>query len=479
MKVQTKREKQKAVFKKRIPQYRKNPVLFSKEILNFEPDEWQIAVLLDLANHPKVTVRSGQGVGKTGLEAVALLWFLSCFPYTRVVATAPTRQQLNDVLWSEISKWLDKSPILKKVLKWTKTRVYVTKYSERWFAVARTATKPENMQGFHEDNMLFIVDEASGVADPIMEAILGTLTGDNNKLLMCGNPTKTSGTFYDSFTVDRENYFCHVINARNVRRTNKDNIVTLDRKYGRDSNVVRVRVDGEFPLQEDDVFIALSVIEQSTMTEVIHEKIARISFGVDVARYGNNETIIAQNISGKVTIPIKFRGQSLMTTVGKIVILYKQLISEYPAYRGSIYVNIDDTGLGGGVTDRLNEVKKEQKLSRMVVVPVNAAGKVPDIEIGRAGNKPMKAADYYDDITTFLWSLVRDAMVEGRLCLENDNELVAQLSCRKYYITSNGKIKLESKDDMKKRSIESPDRADAVALSCYEVKTFSLKNLIS
>lgn len=66
---------------------------------------------------------------------------------------------------------------------------------KRWFAVARTATKPENMQGFHEDNMLFIVDEASGVADPIMEAILGTLSGANNKLLMCGNPTRTSGTF--------------------------------------------------------------------------------------------------------------------------------------------------------------------------------------------------------------------------------------------------------------------------------------------
>lgn len=74
---------------------------------------------------------------------------------------------------------------------------------KRWFGVARTATKPENMQGFHEDNMLFIVDEASGVADPIMEAILGTLSGENNKLLMCGNPTKTTGTFYDSHTRDR------------------------------------------------------------------------------------------------------------------------------------------------------------------------------------------------------------------------------------------------------------------------------------
>ena len=91
----------------------------------------------------------------------------------------------------------EQPPLLPKLLKWTKTYVYMIGYEKRWFAVARTATKPENMQGFHEDNMLFIVDEASGVADPIMEAIVGTLAGDNNKLLLMGNPTKTSGTFYE------------------------------------------------------------------------------------------------------------------------------------------------------------------------------------------------------------------------------------------------------------------------------------------
>lgn len=97
---------------------------------------------------------------------------------------------------------MSKSELLSILLKWTKTYVYMVGNEKRWFGVARTATKPENMQGFHEDNMLFIVDEASGVADPIMEAILGTLSGANNKLLLCGNPTRTSGTFYDSHTRD-------------------------------------------------------------------------------------------------------------------------------------------------------------------------------------------------------------------------------------------------------------------------------------
>ena len=184
-------------------------MLFAQEVLLFEPDDWQKQALMDLAESPKVAIKSGQGVGKTGMEAVALLWFLCCYPYPRIVATAPTKQQLHDVLWSEVSKWMSKSPLISDILKWTKTYIYMVGNEKRWFAVARTATKPENMQGFHEDNMLFIVDEASGVADPIMEAILGTLSGSNNKLLLCGNPTRTSGTFYDSHTRDRALYKCH------------------------------------------------------------------------------------------------------------------------------------------------------------------------------------------------------------------------------------------------------------------------------
>ena len=465
----------KRFFQARVREYRKNPVIFAKEVLRFEPDEWQADALTDLAAAPKVAIKSGQGVGKTSLEAVALLWFLCCFPYPRIVATAPTKQQLHDVLWSEVSKWMSKSPLLTEILKWTKTYIYMVGNEKRWFAVARTATKPENMQGFHEDNMLFIVDEASGVADPIMEAILGTLSGDNNKLLMCGNPTRTSGTFYDAFNADRPIYRCRTVSSADRIRTNKQNIDSLIRKYGKDSNVVLVRVYGEFPKQEDDVFIPQYAIEHCTMMDMPDDwTVNRISFGVDVARYGSDETVIAKNISGKITLPVTFRGQSLMTTVGKIVQQYRLAIKEYPQYKGKIYVNIDDCGLGGGVTDRLKEVKLEEKFSRMEIVAVNAAGSVPDKIIDK--NKT-KARDIYENMTTYLWGTVKDAMLSEEICLQNDSELVAQLSCRKYRLTSRGKMALESKDEMKERSIDSPDRADAVSLSCYEEKTFDLSGL--
>lgn len=443
----------------------------------FEPDEWQRNALMDLADNPKVAIKSGQGVGKTGIEAVALLWFLCCFPYPRVVATAPTKQQLHDVLWSEVSKWMSKSPLLSEILKWTKTYIFMVGNEKRWFAVARTATKPENMQGFHEDNMLFIVDEASGIADPIMEAILGTLSGENNKLLMCGNPTRTSGSFFDAFHSDRSIFCCHTISSLDSPRTNKQNIESLIRKYGEDSNVVRVRIKGEFPAQEDDVFISLSLIEHCCMLNLAEDiPISRISFGVDVARYGSDETVIAQNVGGAVTFPAIFSGQSLMATTGKIVQLYRKAIIDYPTYRGMIYVIIDDCGLGGGVTDRLEEVKREEKLSRMVIISVNEAGRVPDDSV--SGESKTKASDVYNDMTTYLWGTVKELLLSEKLSLQNDNELVAQLSCRKYRLTSRGKIQLESKDEMKKRGITSPDRADAVALSCFEKKLFHIGSLV-
>lgn len=452
-------------FKKRVPLYRKDPVLYAGEILKFQPDEWQESALMDLAENPKVTIRSGQGVGKTGLEAVSLLWFLTCFPYPRVVATAPTKQQLHDVLWSEIDKWMSRSPLLQELLKWTKTYVYMIGNEKRWFAVARTATKPENMQGFHEDNMLFIVDEASGVADVIMEAILGTLSGKNNKLLMCGNPTKTTGIFYDSHNRDQALYKRHTVSSMDSSRTNKENIESLIKKYGWDSNVVRVRVRGEFPKQEDDVFIGSELIDQcgSRYYELPEGKgMPQVILGVDVARFGDDETVIYKNFKGHIELAKHRRGQDLMATVGDIVNIYKEIIKRYPDYTGKIYVNIDDTGLGGGVTDRLKEVKKEQKLTRLYVIPINAAEKIEtDTKAGR------EAAEHYNNLTTHMWACLRELLENKDIEIKEDSETFGQVSCRKYTMASNGKLEIEPKKEMKKRGLDSPDRADALALCCY------------
>ena len=446
-----------AAFAKRIPLYQKNPVLFAQEVCKFSPDPWQRDVMMDIASHPRVSVRSGHGVGKTGTEAVTVLWFLTCFKYPKVICTAPTLQQLHDVLWSEIDKWRSKSPLLQELLEWTKTYVYMKGYGKRWFAVAKTASAPENMQGFHEDNMLFVVDEASGIEESIMEAILATLSGGNNKLLMCANPTRTTGTFYDSHHLNRALYRCHRVSSLDSSRTNKENIAAFIKKYGAESNVVKVRVYGDFPTQEDDVFMPLPLVEAAVGRELADEEIGKITLGIDVARYGDDETIIAQNVGGRISLPVIAHGQNLMRTVGDIVIVYRKVLKDHPGYKGVVTAYIDDTGLGGGVTDRLQEVKREEGLHRLEIVPINFGMRPPQ------DGSELK----YADITTFMWANIKELMEAKQLSLENDEELVAQRTVRKYSITSSGRITLERKKDMKSRGIKSPDRADAVALSCY------------
>lgn len=475
-----------------IPQWKASPIQFCREVLMFEPDDWQKSTLNDLRDNPKVAVKSGQGVGKTGVEACALLWFLTCYPDARVVATAPTKQQLNDVLWSEVSKWMNKSPLLPMLLKWTKTYIYVIGYEKRWFAVARTATKPENMQGFHEDNMLFIIDEASGVADPIMEAVVGTLSGVNNKLLMMGNPTRTSGTFYDAFTGDRGLYCCHTVSSRNSPRTNKDNIASMDRKYGKDSNVVRVRVDGEFPQQEDDVFVPISWVEASTQTELCDTTlkalglytdkagnrmpadvsgITQIDIGCDVARFGNDKTCIGYCINEAVKIHKKYNGQDTTWTANNIAKLFL-FLKEHYKYQSVIPIKVDDGGVGGGVVDQLRSYKRsEPKLYEdMIIVPINFG-------------QPIKHK-YYADSTTYMMGIVKDLINpfddngkehKSEIVLPNDNDLVGQLSCRKYFFTSNGKQKVESKKEMKERGLSSPDEADCILLVCLPVNNLKKK----
>lgn len=443
------------ILKIKIPRYKKSPLLFCNEVLKFEPDKWQEKALLDLATYNKVSIRSGQGVGKTGLEACALLWFLCCFPYARVVATAPTRQQLHDVLWSEVAKWQAKSPLLKQILKWTKTRVTMLSQEERWFAVARTATKPENMQGFHEDNMLFIVDEASGVADPIMEAILGTLSGKNNKLLMCGNPTRKTGVFYESHTSDKEIYKTHKISSLDSNRTNKENIESLLRKYGKNSNVARVRVFGEFPIDEDDVFIQTSLVESAIQAEQDLEIITTIDIGVDVARFGDDSTVITSKVNNVVLSLNVRNGIDLVKTAEETIHLALELRKKYN-FDKKIYVKIDDTGVGGGVTDTCRSIKnKNENLDWLIIVPVNF-----NLSVNHA---------YYYDFNTVLWGNLKDLLEENRIVLPNDVDLIGELTNRKKGFSNNGKIKLESKKEMKKRGLPSPDRADSVALAVFPI----------
>ncbi len=451
--------------------YYDDPVAFLEDMLDMNCDDWQGEVASDVAEHAKVAVKSGQGVGKTALEAGLIIWFIVCRPYSKVIATAPTMQQLYDVLWAEIAKWLDSSKV-KNLLTWTKTKVYMNGDSERWFATAKTATKPENMQGFHEDHMLIVVDEASGVADPIMEAILGTLTGEDNKLLLMGNPNRIEGVFFDAFNKDRDKFRTYTVSSRNSKRTSKDNIAMLESKYGKDSDVVRVRIDGQFPKGALDSFISLETVELACSKEnqIKQQDIytaQTLHIGVDVARFGDDKTVIAPRISAKVFEFRKYSKKSTMETAGNIIKCCRDYIARFPHIKKCL-IKIDDTGVGGGVTDRLNEVIREEKFP-YTVIPVNNGNAATD--------------GYYFNLGGQIWGNIKELLennfsnnLQGKkdvqIELPYDEEMIKQLSVRKYHMTSKGKIQLESKEDMKKRGLGSPDTADSLSLALYEPDTW-------
>ena len=431
-----------------IMRYIANPVAFVREILKAEPDEWQIEALKSLADKSRVAIRSGHGVGKTALESWTVCWFLFTRLYPKVVCTAPTQQQLYNILWPEISKWLKKSPILVNLFDYQKTKIYFKALPERWFATARTASTPENMAGFHEEHILFVVDEASGISDEIFEAVEGALTTKDAKLLICGNPTRNSGFFKRAFFEDRELYHTMKVSCSETKRVSNEYCNRLIKQYGEDSDVVRVRVLGEFPKVESDGLIALELIETSTMkdSEIIENE---LHVGVDVARFGNDETVIMPRIGNVVLNFTHYRKTDTMSTVGRIIDIVQSLMKKYSLLNAVIHV--DDDGVGGGVTDRLNEVIVEKSIDATVVACHNG---------GRARDN-----EHYANWITEAWFGLKQRFVDGDITLPKDDELTAQLSTRKYLLNSRDQLIIEDKKTYKKRVGRSPDRADALVLA--------------
>ena len=287
--------------KEAIFYYAEHPIAFVQDIIKAKPDKEQSKILQSVAENQMTTVRSGHGVGKSTVEAWVVIWFMMTRPFPKIPCTAPTQHQLFDILWAEVSKWIRNNPLLQKELIWTKEKVYMKGYSEEWFAVARTASKPDALQGFHADDVLYIIDEASGVDDKIFEPVLGSLSTSGAKLLMCGNPTQLSGFFYDSHNKNRASYATFHIDGRKSSRVSQDFVQTIINMYGEDSDVFRVRVAGDFPLQEDDIFIPLSLIESSIMTECcLPQKPHIVHIGADIARFGDDKTVIGYKIDEKV-----------------------------------------------------------------------------------------------------------------------------------------------------------------------------------
>ena len=404
------------------------------------PSAQQFNAGKQLVKKKKVSIRSGHGTGKSAFLAWCILWFQSCFFPCKIPATAPTGHQLSDVLWAELAKWhrklSEKIPELAREFSWTSEKFSLVSHPQESFAVARTARpeNPEALQGFHSENILFLIDEASGVAENVFQVAEGSLSTEDAYVVMAANPTREDGYFHASHHKMRESWACLHWDGEESPLVSKNYIADMAKKYGIDSPIYQVRVKGNFATATDGV-IPLSLCEAAKVREV--GKVAGdIVWGLDVARFGDDSTALAKRQRNVQVEPTKeWFGKDTMQTVGI-------LKNEYDAAKEKPKkICIDVIGLGAGVVDRAKELG-------LPVVAVNVA---------ESASVDTKYARLRDE----LWFNGRDwlAAMDCKLC--DDDALIAELTTPKYSILSNGKIKVESKDEMKKRGVSSPNRADA------------------
>lgn len=475
-----------------VDYYADRPVYFVEDFFGVTPTEQQGRALEALAlcrrgkyiGKQGVAIRSGHGVGKTATEAWAVSWFLTTRPNPKVPCTAPTEHQLRDNLWAEISLWMSKAKARGNPLPlvWTAERVYMQGHKEHWFAVARTAGKPESLAGFHAEHLLFVVDEASGIKDPIMAVVEGALTTEGAIALLCGNPTRAQGYFADAFGRNRRRWFTITISCEGHPLVSQQWVADMIRQWGYDSDVVRVRVRGLPPKADAEQFILLEWAERAAHMKDIKPGEGGpfdVAIGVDVARYGDSETVITMRWGNYVYPQAVYRHRSVPTVAGLVLRHARELMDRTKVSR--VRIKIDDTGVGGGVTDLLAEEARID--TRLEVVPVNFGGAGDDhytnttgVMYGRLrellrfddGRNIEVAHGSVDEAARQALEALGREPKDTEIKIPNDDELIGQLVARRYKVDKKGRIVLESKEEMKARNLPSPDRADSLALAFYE-----------
>ena len=397
-------------------------------------------------------------------------WFVETHDFAKVPCTAPTSRQLRDILWGELSKWRriadeqsqrrgDHPRFWISTLFRLINDSLIDPMAREWGAFARTAKKetPEALQGFHADHLLFVIDEASGVVEEVFEAAEGALSSPGARVLMLGNPLRNTGTFAASHKHSRGDYTALHFRSQDSPLVDPGYRDRLIRKWGEGSNVVRVRADGDFPRQEDDILISLELTEPCTTREPRQGE-GRRRLGVDVARLGADRTTLVLR-QGSVVDHVKvYAKQDTMATVGCIVaVLQAWQVDE---------VDVDVIGLGAGVYDRLEELRRQGQIA-VEVVPVNVAEKaLPFLHPTDA--QPRLLRDQ-------LWLAMAQWLREDApvFCAEDRGaceDLAGELASVGYGLDSQGHLVVEDKDHIRKRLGHSCDLADG--LGC----TFSIGN---
>jgi hypothetical protein len=419
---------------------------FIKEILKAELQPWQLEVVRELdSGGTKLSIRSGHGVGKTALVAMLALHFLLFRDDVKIIVTSPSADQMKDGLIPEINKWISRLPSwMSASLSGTSERVVRYPDDKNNFISFRTARKenPEALAGVHATHVMILVDEASGVDEVVYETGQGALSTEGSIAILIGNPTRPSGFFYKTQTILKDLWWTRKVSCRDSTMVSDDYILSQLRTYGADSREFRVRVLGEFPESGQD-----SVIPRAFVTAALERDVSAVTgdivWGVDPGR-GGDPTGFCERSSNVLTELKLLRYSDVMNVVGWL----KQRYDHTPIRLRPVAIYVDSIGLGAGVADRLLELE-------LPVVHVNVA-------------ETSSMSDRFVNLRAELGYALREWLESREVAIaptEMADAFTEQCSEVQQKFTSTGKVQLESKMEMKKRGVASPNLYDAAALT--------------
>ena len=418
--------------------------------------QWVILLSLEAAvsgKAPKrISIRSGHGIGKDGSLAWIILWFLYCHIDAQIPCTAPTSDQLDDILWKEISKWHSKMPEgAADVFDVKSEYIRIKERPKTWFARARTAKKeqPEALAGVHGDYVLYVSDEASAVPDEIYNTAEGALTNKEAFFIMISNPTRLEGYFYNSHHEDKENWQCLTFNSEDSPIVDHDYIERIESMHGKDSDEYRVRVLGHFPQRDIEMDGWIPLLSKQEIDQAI-EGAARIphagvsTMGVDVADEGKNESVITRRSMNLAEVLFASARVSPMELGGEVIVYGDDLGINFNN------VGVDKIGVGSGLYHRLNEQKKN-------VQGINITNEATDKKL------------FYNQKSEGYWRMREWIKKGGKLKPSKDpwgrERWYQLLNIRYKTADSSGVIMIMPKDMMRRKGIESPDVAESLMLT--------------
>ena len=389
---------------------------------------------VDAVPATRMAVASGHGIGKSAMTAWLVHWIMSTRANCHGTVTANTANQLASKTWASVTAWVKRSINANWfTINTNKGNLKMTcKFApEDWFVTGQTCRKEdaESFAGQHAANSssFYIFDEASSIPNEIWEVAEGGLTDGEPFLFAFGNPTRNSGRFYDCFKKDSSLFSTHRVDSRECQITNKETIARWEKEYGEDSDFFRVRVKGEFPNVSSTQFIPTGLVEEAMSRDDLPydpRLDTQAIMGVDVARFGDDDTVIVVRVGKTIPIRKRFHGLDGFEIYQQVAALVNHCYEEL--HMGEVYVNVDAGGVGASPIDFLNRNGFSE-----LVFGVNFGGKADD------------PVTYYN----------------------KDADLLEELTAPEYRYTPSGQLQLEAKDDIKARIGRSPDEADAIALT--------------